>query len=76
MTMPYASPETTRVLLDMTFGTREEARVRVGNEVDASVFGRSGIADRTTNTADTVDAQGRSRVHIGNKYGGRGIFDD
>ena len=47
-----------------------------GSDVDVSIFGRSGIADRTTNTADTVDAQGRSRVHVGNKHGGRGIFDD
>jgi hypothetical protein len=57
-------------------GTREEAQVKVGNEVDASVFGRGGIADQTTNTVDTVDAQGRSRVHIGNTYGGRGFFED
>ena len=56
--------------------TREEARVRVGNEMDERVFGRGGIADQTTNTADSVDAQGKSRVQIGNKYGGRGIFDD
>jgi len=59
-------------------GTREEARVRVGNEADANVLDGGGavIADQTTNTADTVDAGGKSRVHIGNKYGGRGIFDD
>lgn len=56
--------------------TREEARVRVGNDMDKSVFGRGGIVDQTTNTADTVDAQGKSRIHIGNKYGGKGIFDD
>ena len=56
--------------------TGEEARVRVGNEMDASIFSGGGIADRTTNTADMVDARGKSRVHIGNKYGGRGILDD
>lgn len=53
--------------------TQDDARVRVGNEVADN---SPGIADQTSNTADTVDARGKSRVHIGTSYGGRGIFDD
>jgi len=56
--------------------TRDEARVQVGNEMDERALGRGIIADQTTNTVDSVNAQGKSRVQIGNKYGGRGIFDD
>ncbi|RYP72089.1 hypothetical protein DL771_004420 [Monosporascus sp. 5C6A] len=35
-------------------GTQDEARVRVGNEFAENSLGREGIADQTTNTADTV----------------------
>ncbi|WAO93434.1 Hypothetical protein NCS54_01098200 [Fusarium falciforme] len=52
------------------------ARVRVGNEWSETAFARgTGIADRTANLADSVAAKGTSAVHIGNQYGGRGIFN-
>ncbi|KAK8859738.1 prion-inhibition and propagation-domain-containing protein [Apiospora arundinis] len=59
-------------------GTHEQARVRIGNEYAfaKNSSGLGGFADQTSNTADTVDARGMSRVHIGASYGGRGIFDD
>ena len=31
--------------------------------------------DRTRDTAHSVAAKGASRVHVGNRYGGRSIFD-
>lgn len=56
---------------------QEQARVRVGNEFAGDALGRrAGFVDQTTNMADTVGAKGASRVHIGNTYGGRGIFND
>lgn len=56
--------------------TKGEARVRVGDEISDN-FGRDGyIVTRKTNTAATIDASDKSRVHIGEKLGGRGIFDD
>ncbi|KAH7115662.1 hypothetical protein EDB81DRAFT_820404 [Dactylonectria macrodidyma] len=52
------------------------ARVRVGNEWSETAFAcGTGIADRTANLADSVAAKGKSAVHIGNQYGGRGIFN-
>ncbi|KAJ4066663.1 hypothetical protein NW756_010174 [Fusarium oxysporum] len=52
------------------------ARVRVGNEWSEIAFARgTGIADQTANLADSVAAKGTSAVHIGNQYGGRGIFN-
>ncbi|KAK8036217.1 hypothetical protein PG993_008831 [Apiospora rasikravindrae] len=59
-------------------GTQDQARVRIGNEFanNFSGSGLAGFADQTSNSADTVDARGVSRVHIGTSYGGRGIFDD
>ncbi|EMT74562.1 prion-inhibition and propagation-domain-containing protein [Fusarium oxysporum II5] len=52
------------------------ARVRIGNEWSETAFTRgTGIADRTVNLADSVAAKGTSAVHIGNQYGGRGIFN-
>ncbi|KAH7124960.1 prion-inhibition and propagation-domain-containing protein [Dactylonectria estremocensis] len=54
----------------------EMARVRIGNEWSETALARgTGIADRTANLADSVEAKGTSAVHIGNQYGGRGIFD-
>ncbi|RKK89117.1 Heterokaryon incompatibility protein s [Fusarium oxysporum] len=56
--------------------SEEMARVRVGNEWNETTMARgTGIADRTANLADSVEAKGTSAVHIGNQYGGRGIFD-
>jgi hypothetical protein len=57
-------------------GTQDEARVRVGNEFAVGFLGRVSIVDQTSNTADTVDARGGSRVHVGTSYGGRSILDD
>ncbi|KAK7911615.1 hypothetical protein PG985_014096 [Apiospora marii] len=59
-------------------GTQDQARVRIGNEFAfaKNFTGLAGFADQSSNTADTVDARGVSRVHIGTSYGGRGIFDD
>ncbi|CZR66741.1 related to Heterokaryon incompatibility protein s [Phialocephala subalpina] len=55
----------------------ESARVLVGNEWAESVLARcTTISERTENTADSVAAKGASRVQIGNRYGGRGFFDD
>ncbi|KAH7112402.1 Het-s 218-289-domain-containing protein [Dactylonectria macrodidyma] len=52
----------------------EMARVRVGNEWSETALARgTGIA---ANLADSVEAKGTSAVHIGNQYGGRGIFDE
>lgn len=54
----------------------EIARVRVGNKWSETALARgTGIADRTANLADSVEAKGTSAVHVGNQYGGRGIFD-
>jgi hypothetical protein len=51
--------------------------VRVGNEFAANFSGHAGgLSDQTTNTADEVYAKGQSAVHLGNSYGGRGIFDN
>ncbi|RYC59946.1 hypothetical protein CHU98_g6258 [Xylaria longipes] len=56
--------------------SEESARVRVGNEWAEAVLGRSlGPPSQTQNEADSVLAIGTSAVHIGNSYGGRGIFD-
>ncbi|KAK7995065.1 hypothetical protein PG990_013838 [Apiospora arundinis] len=59
-------------------GAHEQARIRIGNEYAfaKNSSGLVGFADQTSNTADTLDARGLSRVHIGTSYGGRGIFDD
>jgi hypothetical protein len=55
----------------------DTAKVRVGNEWHEVVLIRgTNVADRTTNTADAVALKGMARVHVGNKYGGRGVFDD
>lgn len=57
-------------------GTKERARVLVGNDIAESVFGRVGvISDQTLIKADTVNAMGESKVQIRNRYGGRGFFD-
>ncbi|RYP54563.1 hypothetical protein DL768_000623 [Monosporascus sp. mg162] len=55
--------------------SEEKARVRVGNEWTEAALGRSmGLAGPTRNEADSVAAKGSSAIHIGNSYGGRGIF--
>jgi hypothetical protein len=60
-----------------TIGTQDTARVRVGNEYDENVLGRGlVVTDQTITSVDIIDAKGSSAVHIGNTYGGRGIFDD
>ncbi|KAJ8126489.1 hypothetical protein O1611_g7148 [Lasiodiplodia mahajangana] len=58
--------------------TEEKARVRVGNEwTEAALSSRSvGPLSLTRNGADSVAAKSSSAVHIGNSYGGRGVFDD
>ncbi|KAI1181393.1 prion-inhibition and propagation-domain-containing protein [Nemania serpens] len=58
--------------------SEEKARVRVGNEWTEAALSSpsSGLADGTKNSADLVASKGSSTVHIGNSYGGRGIFDD
>ncbi|KAM0425291.1 hypothetical protein ACHAPT_009347 [Fusarium lateritium] len=56
--------------------TEESARVRVGNEWSEGVLSRGVPAmDKTENSAGAITARGASAVHIGTKYGGRGIFD-
>ncbi|KAJ2985599.1 hypothetical protein NUW58_g5444 [Xylaria curta] len=55
----------------------EQSRVRLGSEWSASALGRGiGSLAPTKNRADFVVARGSSVTHIGNSYGGRGIFDD
>ncbi|KAI1192074.1 prion-inhibition and propagation-domain-containing protein [Nemania serpens] len=58
--------------------SEEKARVRVGNEWTEAALSSpsSGLANGTMNGADLVASKGSSIVHIGNSYGGRGIFDD
>ncbi|KAI1428852.1 prion-inhibition and propagation-domain-containing protein [Xylaria sp. FL1777] len=59
--------------------SQDKARVRVGDEwTEAALSSRSVevVAGPTNNGADEVTAKGSSAVHIGNNYGGRGIFDD
>ena len=57
--------------------TEDNARVRVGFQYAENVLRYGmGIIDQTSNSVDGVDAKGDSAVHIGNSYGGRGIFDD
>ncbi|EGU74155.1 hypothetical protein FOQG_19194 [Fusarium oxysporum f. sp. raphani 54005] len=56
--------------------SEEMARVRVGNEWSEAALGRgTAIADQTVSRVDSVAARGKSAVHIGHQYGGRGIFD-
>ncbi|RYP81688.1 hypothetical protein DL770_005826 [Monosporascus sp. CRB-9-2] len=56
--------------------SEEKARVRVGNEWTEAALSRSvGLAGPTRNGAESVAAKGSSAIHIGNRYGGRGIFD-
>lgn len=56
--------------------TQEKARVRIGNEFAGTDFGRAmGFLDETTNMVGDVDAKGEAAIHIGQSYGGRGIFD-
>ncbi|KAI1368985.1 prion-inhibition and propagation-domain-containing protein [Xylaria arbuscula] len=57
--------------------SHETARVRVGNEWAVAVLAGHvvGNADSTQNRTNEVTARGSSAVHIGNSYGGRGIFD-
>lgn len=56
--------------------SEDTARVRVGNEWAATVLASgANIADQTTNSTDQIKAKGGSAVHIGNQYGGRGIFE-
>ncbi|RYP25132.1 hypothetical protein DL765_000013 [Monosporascus sp. GIB2] len=55
--------------------SEETARVRVGNEwTEAALSRRVSLAGPTRNGADWVMAKGSSAIHIGNSYGGRGIF--
>jgi len=55
--------------------TEDCAKVRLGDEVSEAVRDML-IRHGTTNTAETVTARGDSRVHIGNKFGGKGVLDD
>lgn len=57
--------------------SEESSRVRVGNEwIEEALRYSSGQSGQTWNEADLVATRGLSAVHIGNSYGGRGIFDD
>lgn len=57
--------------------TQDKARVRVGDEIAEAFFGLAlPIANQSINMTGDVNAKGESRIHIGNKYGGPGIFDD
>ncbi|RYP62311.1 hypothetical protein DL771_009796 [Monosporascus sp. 5C6A] len=52
-----------------------KARVRVGNEWTEAALSRSvGLAGPTRNGADSVAAKGSSAIHIGDSYGGSGVF--
>ncbi|KAI1747811.1 prion-inhibition and propagation-domain-containing protein [Xylaria castorea] len=54
----------------------EEARVKVGDEWSDRALSRSARPLSTTrNGAGSVVGKGSSRTHIGNSYGGPGIFD-
>ncbi|RYP30976.1 hypothetical protein DL767_005983 [Monosporascus sp. MG133] len=56
--------------------SEEKGRVRVGNEWTEAALSRNvGLAGPTRNGADSVAAKGSSAIHIGDSYGGRGIFD-
>ncbi|KAH7466716.1 Heterokaryon incompatibility protein s [Fusarium oxysporum f. sp. matthiolae] len=56
--------------------SEEMARVRVGNEWSEDALARgTAIADQTASRVGSVAARGKSAVHIGHQYGGRGIFD-
>ncbi|KAJ0114163.1 uncharacterized protein J7T55_007998 [Diaporthe amygdali] len=54
------------------------ARVRVGNEwsSDALPYYRTDATGEALNQVGSVAASGKSRIHVGQKYGGQGIFDD
>jgi hypothetical protein len=56
---------------------QEEAGVRVGNEFAGSFLSRDvRVADQTINETGDVDARGKSRLHVGNSYGGRSMFGE
>ncbi|KJZ72270.1 hypothetical protein HIM_08311 [Hirsutella minnesotensis 3608] len=60
-----------------TVQTEGSARVRVGDEWSESVLVHgTDVAVPTANAAASIAAKGGSAVHVGNNYGGRGIFDD
>ncbi|KAL5610634.1 hypothetical protein FOBRF1_006751 [Fusarium oxysporum] len=55
--------------------SEEMARVRVGNEWSEAALGRgTAITGQTASRVDSVAARGKSAVHIGHQYGGRGIL--
>ncbi|KAH6865355.1 heterokaryon incompatibility protein s, partial [Thelonectria olida] len=55
--------------------TDGEARVQLGNiHYEGALRGGIAIQDYTTNSVDSLISKGRSGVHIGNTYGGRGIW--
>ncbi|KAF2968452.1 hypothetical protein GQX73_g5073 [Xylaria multiplex] len=56
--------------------SEESARVRVGNEwAETALSHGLGSPGQSWNEADSITAKGKSAVHIGNNFGGRGIFD-
>lgn len=56
----------------------DTAKVLVGNQWSEAALsgGTGGLSDRTDNAADSVAASGKSAVQIGNRYGGRDLFDN
>ncbi|KAK1762770.1 prion-inhibition and propagation-domain-containing protein [Phialemonium atrogriseum] len=54
--------------------TEDRARVQVGHQFN-EILGLIGT-EQTTNSVETVVAKGESRIQIGSRFGGRGIFDD
>ncbi|KAK4099084.1 heterokaryon incompatibility protein s [Parathielavia hyrcaniae] len=57
-----------------SISTEDDARVQVGSVfTEAALHREIRINDQTINSAETVFARGRSRVQIGNTYGGRGF---
>lgn len=55
--------------------TEGEARVQLGNmHSEGALHGGIAIHDNTINSVDSLTSKGGSGVHIGNTYGGRGIW--
>jgi len=53
----------------------EKAKVKVGDEYVSQLIPGSTNGGITANRIDDLEANGESRVHVGNSYGGKGFFD-
>ncbi|CEJ87164.1 hypothetical protein VHEMI04324 [[Torrubiella] hemipterigena] len=56
--------------------TTDSARVFIGNQLSSDFDSARSLNEQTRNSANSVQAEGTSRLHVGNTYGGRSFWDD